>query len=195
MCIGGIMKTIEEIREEYKDFEIESSFITNAEELVAFLMVGIDDTYEIERDNNKEIRYNKMAEVEARIRNIFFFLFEEEEVEFYDEDNALLLECNKLVDYYRNLYQRIIDVADNDNYLELVKLVDFATKYYNEHIDYFDYQRDRLESLLKGFSMYNPKYQDNRDVIKRFMDEKLSIYKSSNKELVRSIDGKNRKGI
>ena len=189
------MKTIEEIREEYKDFEIESSFITNAEELVAFLMVGIDDTYEIERDNNKEIRYNKMAEVEARIRNIFFFLFEEEEVEFYDEDNALLLECNKLVDYYRNLYQRIIDVADNDNYLELVKLVDFATKYYNEHIDYFDYQRDRLESLLKGFSMYNPKYQDNRDVIKRFMDEKLSIYKSSNKELVRSIDGKNRKGI
>ena len=185
------MKTIDEIKKEYEGFQIKSDFVTSKDELIAFLSVGIDDTYDIEKDNNKEIKLNKIAEIEARIRNIFFFIFEEEEVDFYAEDNSILSECNKLVYYYRSLYERIIELATDDNYLELLKLVDFATEYYNSHIDYFDYQRDKLETILKGFSMYNPSKQDNRSVLEEFIDEKLSVY-DPNKQLVkRSSNGKN----
>lgn len=168
------MKTLEEIEKEYEGFTPVSTFVTNRDELITFLGVGIDDTIEIERDYIKELRENKKDQIDAKIRNFFFFIFEQEEVEFYDEDNELIKELRCLVLKYRELYERMISIATDSNAQELVKLVDFLTKYYNDHIDYFEDERDRLELWYKGIRMYNSRHQDNRKVIDEFADKKLA---------------------
>lgn len=168
------MKSIQEIEKEYEGFTPVSTFIKNTDELVAFLDVGIDDTKYIEKDYIKEIRENKRSQFDAKIRNFFFFIFEQEEVEFYDEDNEILFSLRDLVLKYRALYERMKAIATEENREELIKLVDFLTKYYNEHIDYFENERDRLELSYKGISMYNPTKKDNRKVIEEFADKVLS---------------------
>ena len=180
------MKTVKDIEKEYEGFQIKSNFIKSCEDLVAFLLVGIDDTYEIEKFNKKEILYNKFAQLETRIKNFIFLIFDMEEIDLFDEDNELLEESNKLVENYRETCERVIDVANDENYLELIKLIDFCTEYYNKHIDYFEFERDVLEMSLKGISMYNPKYEDNRKVVEEFVDKKLSVY-TNNKQLVKKV--------
>jgi len=180
------MKTIEDIEKEYEGFQVKSDFITSLDEFVAFLLVGIDDTLEIEKDNRKEIRYNNIAKIESRIKNAIMFMFDCEEVNILDEDNEILGEISSLTGSYRSMYETMIDIADENNYQELVKLVDFATEYYNQHIDYFESQRDSLEMALRGISMYNPRYHDDRKVINEFINKKLSFY-SNKTQLVKKV--------
>lgn len=168
------MKTLEEIEQEYAKFTPVSTFITNRDGLITFLGVGIGDTLEIERDYIKELRKNKKDQLDAKIRKFFFFIFEQEEVEFYDEDNEVIKELRCLVLKYRELFERMISIATESNFQELVKLADFLTMYYNEHIDYFEEERDRIELQYKGIIMYNSRHQDNRKVIEEFTDKKLN---------------------
>ena len=170
------MKTLEEIEEEYKNFQLKSDFIKSGEDLSLFLLVGVEDTYAIEDDNNKEIRANNRNKTLAKVGQFLLFSDDNSDVDFFEQDNEILFEINKLTEDYRNMYLRIIDLATDDNYSELTKLVDFCTEYYNYHIDYFESERDALEMYMKGICMCNPKYSDNRTVINEFVDKKLRVY-------------------
>lgn len=173
------MKTITELKEEYEKFEIKSKHVNSLEEFLAFIIIGIDDTYEIEKDYKKEIKENKRWQLSAKIRNFFNFIFEEEEESFYDYDNQILDELTELITKYRNYFQRIIQIVNKDNYKELLKLVDFLCKYYGEEIDYYEYRRDELEMELKGLNFCNSRYEDNQEVIDEFAEKILKSFEKT----------------
>ncbi len=173
------MKTITELEEEYEKFEIKSKHVNSLEEFLAFIIIGIDDTYEIEKDYKKEIKENKRWQLSAKIRNFFNFIFEEEEESFYDYDNQILDELTELITKYRNYFQRIIQIVNKDNYKELLKLVDFLCKYYGEEIDYYEYRRDELEMELKGLNFCNSRYEDNQEVIDEFAEKILKSFEKT----------------
>ena len=180
------MKTIEEIEEEYRNFKLKSDFVKSKEDFILFLLIGMEDTYVLEEDNNREIRINNRNKLDAKIRKFLFFSDDNSEVDFFDQDNNILLEINKMVEDYRNMYAIMTEIVDEDNYKELVKLVDFCTEYYNYHIDFFDSERDSLEMAMKGICMYNPKYSDNRDVVKEFVENKMREF-DKDKILVKKV--------
>lgn len=173
------MKAITELEEEYEKFEIKSKHVNSLEEFLAFIIIGIDDTYEIEKDYKKEIKENKRWQLSAKIRNFFNFIFEEEEESFYDYDNQILDELTELITKYRNYFQRIIQIVNKDNYKELLKLVDFLCKYYGEEIDYYEYRRDELEMELKGLNFCNSRYEDNQEVIDEFAEKILKSFEKT----------------
>lgn len=173
------MKTIEDLETEYKNFETKSTDVNSLEKFLNFINIGIDDTYEIEGDYKKERRENKFWQFSARIRNIFNFLFIEEETEFYDYDNKILDELTTLVLTYRTYYEKMIELSNQNNYLELVKLTDFLIHYYSQHIDYYEYRRNKLEMEIQGYSFYNSKYENNQEVVAEFVEKKLSEFEQA----------------
>lgn len=179
------MKTITELKEEYEKFEIKSKHVNSLEEFLAFIIIGIDDTYEIENDYKKEIKENKRWQLSAKIRNFFNFIFEEEEESFYDYDNNILEELTLLVLKYQSYFKKIAELANKDNYEELLKLTDFLTEYYNKEIDYYEYRRDKLEMELKGLCFSNSRYEDNQKVIDEFANNKLSNLEKASQKVYR----------
>lgn len=176
------MKTLEQIEKEYQSFKPSSTHITSLKEFIAFIEVGIDDTYDIKKEAKKEIRLDRKYLLETKIRNFIIFLMAQEEVDFYEDDIDIMLEQIDLVNQYREMFMRMLLVSSEENVRELVKLTDFASVYYGQHIDYLEYQRDRLEMRLKGFSLLNPKLEDNREVISEFVNQKLTILEEKEKE-------------
>ena len=179
------MKTITELEEEYEKFEIKSKHVNSLEEFLAFIIIGIDDTYEIENDYKKEIKENKRWQLSAKIRNFFNFIFEEEEESFYDYDNNILEELTLLVLKYQSYFKKIAELANKNNYEELLKLTDFLTEYYNKEIDYYEYRRDKLEMELKGLCFSNSRYEDNQKVIDEFANNKLSKLEKASQKVYR----------
>lgn len=173
------MKTLEEIEKEYETFQIKSTTIDTLKKFVDFISGGIETLKEEKRTIATELRTNKKMQLEAKIRNFFFFIFEEEDVAFYDEDNAILESMFDFILTYDAYFSRIKDLATEENFSQLTRLVDFATKYYNKNIDYFENQRDVLEYAYKGFSYYNATQADYQEVFKEFMEKKLAEYSTS----------------
>ena len=66
---------------------------------------------------------------------------------------------------------------------ELIKLKEWIErkKYYGETIDYYEFERDRLEAAYKGFQMSNSKYENNQKIISEFFNNKIQKYEK-NKE-------------
>lgn len=168
------MKKLQEIEAEYKDYKPKTEVVTNLDEFLSYIEIGIDDTDEYQKDYEKELKENKRWALEAKIRNFFFFIFQEEDTDFYTEDDRILQECIDYTKLFRTYYERIKQLANGENFAELLKLVDFSTDYYNSQMDYYDYLRDRLEMIMKGFSLYNPNYDDSKEAFTTFMSQKLS---------------------
>lgn len=168
---------IDKIEEEYKSFETKNeSEVSNVNDFCSYAFTGICETKDIIKDYNRELRENKRWQLAGKIRNFFNFIFQEEEVEFYDYDNKILEDAIILTKQYAEIYKRLIVLADDDNYMELLKLIDFASIYYDSNIEYFEYLRDCLEMNLKGYSMCNSRYSDTREEFGKFVDKKISEY-------------------
>lgn len=181
------MKTVDEIKKEFEIYKPNNEkLVDNLEGFNMYLMIGIDDLDATEEDYKKEIKENNNWQLRAKIRNFFFFIFQEEEVDFYDEDNEILLELIKLSTEHRNLFKKIQETVTEDNYMDLFKLVEFSTIYYGDAIDYFDFKRDRLEMALKGLYMCNSRYEDNTAKFYEFAYEYIKKYED-NKEKEKSI--------
>lgn len=175
------MKTIEDMRKEYDQYEPTSELVTNLEEFHAYMEIAIDDADENEKAVQKEINENNRWKINGMIRNFFFFIFEEEDIEFYDEDNNILQEIINLIRKYLEFYKKIKEIGTEDNFQELVKLVDFACEYYGKQIDYYEYRRDQLELSFKGFYMTNPRHQDNKETLLSFIESRISEIEKSAK--------------
>ena len=167
------MKTLEDIKKEYESYEKKTDVVTNLDEFLSFIEIGIDDTDEYQQDYEKELKENKRWKLEAQIRNFFFFIFAEEEVDLYDEDTSILKDCISYTEKMREFYKRIQSVATEENFDELTRLVDFSCDYYYAQTDYYDYLRDKLELISKGIQLYNPRYEDSRVPFTKFMEEKI----------------------
>ena len=167
------MKTIEDLENEYNHFETISDFVETYKDFIAFMYIGLEETYSIEKDYKKEMKKLKREEFIAKIVNVFFH---DSEIDFYMYDENIILELTDMLYKHRGFYEKILTISNEDNYKELVKLVDFLSKYYNEHINYFECKRDKLEMYLKRINMVNSKYDDNREVLYEFADKKINIF-------------------
>lgn len=179
------MKTLQDIEKEYENFSVQNGLVTNLEDFLAYIEIGIDDVTEYEKDYTKELKENKLWKLEAMVRNFFFFIFAQEEASLYDEDSKVLEECIGTTQKYQDYFKRLRDLATDKNVKEIYRLVEFSCKYYCEQMDYYDYLRDCIESTAKGFSIYNSQYENNREVFAEFMEKKI-------KEIVDSSDKENR---
>ena len=170
------MKSREQIDEEYKNFESKSDFVVNLEEFKLYLQLLIEDREEKLEDLNDELEENRLFKLEAEIRNFFFFIFEEEEVSFYDEDNEILEKYISFEKVFKDYFESILFIARDYNYERLLKFCDFLIKHYEEHIEYIDYLRERLEKYYQGIVFYNPKYENNREAMIGFYFDNMARF-------------------
>lgn len=176
------MRKLQEIEKKYEEYQTPTKEVRNLEDFLAYLEVGLDDTVEYEKDYRKELRENKRWKIEAMVRNFFFFIFAEEEIELYDEDNDIIQDCIEYIRMFREYYERIRDLATEDNFGELLRLVDFSTEYYSSQMDYYEYLRDSLEILAKGIYVCDPKKEDTRKEFDEFMQKQLRKIEEENKK-------------
>lgn len=170
--------SLDEIRKEYQEFIPENKKINKIEEFLCYLQIGIDDIDESIKDCIREKRLNKKEQIEAQIRNFFFFLFEQEETEYYDEDNAILDESIEFSKSYQQKYYEIREVARVDNYQELYKLVEFSTLYYNKNVSYLNDKARQLELSYQGITFYCQN-EDTRKLLLDFLSEEIKKYQHS----------------
>lgn len=177
------MKSVEEIEDEYNLFNRKTTFVNTYKDFISFMYLGIKETHEIEKDFKREIRKNNLDIVKAKIKNTL--LSQKNDIEYYEYDNGLMSELNTMILNYREIYVNIIHIATEDNYMELLKVMDFLTYYYKEHIKYYEHKRDKLEMYIKGISFSDSRYEDNQDVLYKFIDKKLTeIYTKQNGKIL-----------
>lgn len=168
------MKTVDNIKEEYKEYQTQSTFVNTLEDFIAFLDIGIGDTDDDIRNYATLLHQNKKWCVEAFVRNLFPMFFEEKNIEFYDYDNELLEQGIQLSYTQKAYYQALKEIAKENNYKELLRLMDFSFDYYNIHKDYIETAREIVELRFQGISMSNSRYQDNRRPFHEFFMGKIS---------------------
>ena len=168
------------LEEEFKNYKIKSDFIETSEDLEIFLQVGIYNAKKSIKEMEKEKNINSKDKKIAQIKNIFNFLFVEEETSFYDEDNKIIEECISLALDYIIYFERMINLIKPDNTKELLKIVDFIVEYYNMNMDYLDSKRETLEYAYKGITFINSKYSDYRKEISDFFEKKINEYQTEN---------------
>ena len=168
-------KNIKQLEKEYLEFIPENKKIKEKEEMTCYIEVGIGDIEESIEDLKKQRLLNKKDEIEAKIRNFLFFLFEQEEVEYYEEDNELIDECIKFSKRYLKIYEEIREIIEEENYQELYKLVEFSTLHYNENVEFLNDQRKNLEYQYQGI-YYCSNHEDTREELIEFLQEKIKKY-------------------
>lgn len=168
-------KSIKQLEKDYLEFIPENKKIYKKEDMNYYIEAGIEDIEESIEDLKKQRLLNIKDQIEAKIRNFLFFLFEQEEVEYYDEDNELIKECINFSKIYLKVYQDISEIVDEENYQELYKLVEFSTIHYNENVEYLNDQRRNLEYQYQGI-YYFSNHKDTRDELIEFLQEKIKKY-------------------
>ena len=168
------MKTIKDIKEEYKEYKIKTDYVNTLEDFIAFLDVGIDDVDENISEYSTEIHGNKKDYVLACIKSFFPMFFEDEETDCFEYDIELLEQEVSLAYTQKDYYKAMKNIATEKNYKELLRLLDFAIDYYVNHINYIETLRDIVALRFQGYTMYNSKYQDNRKSFHQFFIEKMN---------------------
>ena len=170
------MKTITDIEEEYKSFEPKTTTVTNLKELEVYMEVIFGEIAENIRALKVDYDGNKKCKLLASIRNLFPMFFEEEEVEFYDEDNSCLDEILLLNLIYENYFKTILLYSDESNVGEMIKLVDFLVLHYGKDVEYVEGKRDNLEYRLKGYGCINYRDEDTYEAISEFFDKRIKEF-------------------
>ena len=119
------MKTIEELENEYNQYQVGNNEVDNYEDFydstnmtIESIIDNLSDTFTQTQENNK---WKKIS----TFRNLLPIVSVKEDVSFYDYDNRILLEASDLLVHALEYCERIREVANNDNYLELNKLFNF----------------------------------------------------------------------
>ena len=171
------MKTVEMIEKEYKTYKGRTDYLKNAGDLTMFLEIGMDDIKESIQTLYHEIEENKKQKLEARIRNFFFFIFGEEELEFFEEDTKVVQEeidlCNRFISYFETIQELAVD----SSIPELTRLTDFLNDYYNSNFDHLESKRDGLEIARMGISYMSAKYEDTQEPIDTFFQRRVQYLK------------------
>ncbi len=173
------MKTLEQFEEELEEYREKRDVVQTYDDFCSFLKEDIEDLEDEQKSFEKELKIN--GRLRRRDKILDFIMFENDSRidEYYQSDDDILESCIQFIDEMRNLYIRIYMIATKDNYRELIKFVGFSTNYYFYQLDYYDYLRDQLDLLFKGIQMYDPNYQDIREILLQFMDCKLNEFCNS----------------
>ena len=180
------MEKKEKLQKEYEEFVPENTKIKNLGEFICYLDMGIGDLEESIADLKKQKLLNIKDEIDAKIRNFFFFIFEQEEVEYYSEDNALINECLNFTKNYLDKYNKVKGITNEDNYQELYRFIEFTTYQYNDNVSYLDDLRRQLEYTYQGITFYN-NHKDTKEELLSFMDSEISKFREKNVVKVKTL--------
>ena len=173
------MKTIEDIEKEYNEYKCELDMITSIKELDAWLEVRFDDIDEYIKVLNKDSKDNDKSKIFGYIKNQFPFIFEYDDISFYDKDNKIVKDACTLSRMYQSYIKHIVYYSTEDNYKEMAKLSDFIMMYYYKDLDYLYGERDELEYRRKGYGCVCNDVEDNSLVVHEFFATKISEFKEA----------------
>ena len=179
------MKTIEELEKEYNQYQIGENAIEDYEEFYAYLTKVINSISQNWEDAFNQISENNRWQKISKVRNLFPFLFVQEDTTFYDYDNSLLIEASDLFVHNLEYCERISYIASRDNFVELNKLLNFLLDHYEESINYLNFKRDALNAQYKGTSIVEPEYEYSFKLVDKFANEKISSFEN-HKQLVKT---------
>ena len=168
------MKTLEDMEKEYGEHECRIYTINNLKELESWILVAFDDISENIKVLRIDYRNNKDCKTMGIIRNLLPFLFEYEDVTFYDKDNKLIYEAYLVNRMYENYFKQILHYSTEENCGEMAKLADFIMMHYDIDCDYIDNERDVLEYQRKGYGYIGNNCEDNSEVVHDFFIEKIN---------------------
>ena len=167
--------TKKEVMNSYSDFKVLTDFIKTNEDLHIYalgLIEYIDDSI---KEYKKELKDNKKMKKEALIRNHIFFIFQEEDISIYDEDNKLIEIIIMEMIKQKEFIKRIIELINKTQKEDLLKLLDFLISNYSSNIDYLEKEREVLEFKVQNIYLSNNN-EDNREEISSFIEEMLNKY-------------------
>lgn len=170
------MKDLKKLQEEYDKYELKSSFVTDAENLEAYLKIAIDTLDAETITILNEIKANYSNFFIALLKTIIFLEFNLEEAKRYQKDNEVLGEIMDFIFDFKNYITKLIKVLNNDNYQEILKFTDFLTDCYNEQITAFERKRAAIELMASGYECIISN-DDNREAIDELFNQKYSEYK------------------
>lgn len=171
------MKTIEDIEKEYSEFTIRINTINSFKEFMAWMQVAFDEIDQNIKVLKQDYGDNRRAKIAGTIRNLFPFIYEYEDVSFYDKDTELVEEAYLLNKIYKNYMKQIVFYANEDNYKEMARFADFIFMYYDKDGDYIYSERDDLEYVKKGYGCVNNRDEDNSEVVHEFFMNKINEFK------------------
>ena len=167
--------TLQELVNEYEQFEPKNTNINSSTELYERLLVYQDDIKESIKAYKRELKENKSMELDAKLRNFFFFIFQEEETSFYYFDNALIKEIiNEMYAQIENIKDLML-LVDDSNYKDLTKLVEFMIMHYDNNIDFLEKERIKLELTMENVTLNN-NIRDTREKIDLFVEQIITAY-------------------
>ena len=167
------MKTLEDIKKEYSEHVCRLGTINSLKELQGWLLVAFDDIDENVKVLNSDYRANRNCMVLGSIRNLFPFLFEYEDVSFYEKDNKDVQEAYIINKLYKNYFTQVFKYSTEDNYKEMARLADFMMMYYDKDSDYISNERDALEYIRKGYGYISNCDEDDSLAVHEFFITKL----------------------
>ena len=179
------MKKIKELENEYNQYQIGENAIEDYEEFYAYLNSVINNMSRNWEDAFNQISENNKWQKISKIRNLFPFLFVQEDTTFYDYDNNILIEASDVFVHNLEYFERMNEIASRDNFIELNKLLNFLLDHYEESINYLNVKRDKLNAQYKGTSIVEPEYDYNFELVDKFANKKISSFESG-KRLVKT---------
>lgn len=170
------MKTIEELENEYNQYQVGNNEVDNYEDFydstnmtIESIIDNLSDTFTQTQENNK---WKKIS----TFRNLLPIVSVKEDVSFYDYDNRILLEASDLLVHALEYCERIREVANNDNYLELNKLFNFLLDNYEDNINYLNDVRNNMTAEYVSEEFINSEFSRNLLEIHVFADKHISSY-------------------
>ena len=172
------MKTIEEIREKFKNYEVKSEyeiFRSSLKEFQTYIKCSILDAEQQIIECTSEIHANNKSKIIETIKSIFLLL--EADTELMDEDNKILFEELQESYIQKDYFETMKHIVAEENYKELAKVASFAIDEYNIFIERAEALREVIDMRAQGYNVYNSLCnlkEDNREVVHEFLLEKLS---------------------
>lgn len=181
------IKTKENIKDEYREYKLQSQIITSEETAILYIDQCLYETLDQLKALKREIRTNEKEKLKSIILNQFSFFYETINPNLYDEDNQLLEEIIDYIMEIINFLNTIKNATTTFNYKETSRLTEFLVLYYDEQIDNYDTIREILEYSYRNIE-YSVELEDNRIAFKEFLEEQIAtLQKEKNLEKTKKM--------
>lgn len=163
------MKTIEDIEKEFNEHECRIVTIDCLKELKGWIEVAYADIDENNRLLDVDYKYNRNSKILGYLTNLLPFLFEHEDLSFYDKDNEYIEDSRTINNLYKDYFKKIDGYCTEENYAFLAKFADFVMLYYDNDTNYIYDERVGLEYRRKGYGYISNCGEDNSLVVHEFI--------------------------
>ncbi len=173
------MDKLEEIKTRYMLFEAQHrpKTLDEAQELISFY---VDDMEESCSSMKTALRENKIDKIKACFVMMFYDLigFEYVDSDFFDRDNDILREHQKLAMAYEKMFQRLGGALTSDNLQTVCALAEFTHQNYLSNYNYLEELRDGLNyEYMSGIVFYGSEERSDVSFAEFFEEEFQNITK------------------